>query len=198
MYGYFACVYICAHMCLVPMRPKVGIRFPGTGVGPRNQSGSSEKQQVFWNSEPRLHPCLVLCHSSRQVTNAPAHSQYQECWAWRTPLISALERQRQVDFCEFEANKASSRISRTAQRNLSPKRSGFPFLIMCLYFHFMYIYILYMCVCVYNVDILWVKPVNLMPAGIKQKTQVFLHTNNTSGFRLLSLLPLLPETWLLF
>ena len=40
------------------------------------------------------------------------------------PLFSALRRQRQVDFCEFEASlvyRVSSRTSRAMQRTLSQK-----------------------------------------------------------------------------
>ena len=45
---------------------------------------------------------------------------------WRTPLIPALGRQRQVDLCEFEASlvsRASARIgSKATQRNPVSKK----------------------------------------------------------------------------
>jgi hypothetical protein len=43
------------------------------------------------------------------------------------PLIPALERQRQADFCEFEAKliyRVSSRTTRTTQRNPVLKNQG--------------------------------------------------------------------------
>jgi hypothetical protein len=48
---------------------------------------------------------------------------------WLKPLISSLERQKQVDLCEFKASlvyRASSRIARARQRNLVSKNQTKP------------------------------------------------------------------------
>ena len=58
-------------------------------------------------------------HTCRQNINS--HKVKDGQWWWQhTPLIPALGRQRQVDFCEFKANlvyKASSRTAMVTQRN---------------------------------------------------------------------------------
>ena len=58
---------------------------------------------------------LHICTCSHKCTNT------HRGWAvWRTPLIPALWRQRQVDLCEFEASliyRVSSRTAKVTQRN---------------------------------------------------------------------------------
>jgi hypothetical protein len=52
---------------------------------------------------------------------------YQPGQWQRTPLISALRRQRKADLCEFKAclvYRVSSRIARATQRNPVSKKKG--------------------------------------------------------------------------
>ena len=45
-------------------------------------------------------------------------------WWWHTPLIPTLEKQREVDFCEFEVSlvyRENSRTARATERNTVSK-----------------------------------------------------------------------------
>ena len=81
---------------------------------------------TFWNLRIHFHWMSVDVVSSSYLPFLNFFSYYclktiTVAWQlWRTPLIPAFGRQRQVDLCEFEASlvyRVSSRTDRVTQRN---------------------------------------------------------------------------------
>ena len=57
-----------------------------------------------WDMSERISPSAKQKSHVQDNTPVPLFRMLLAGWWWRTPLIPALKRQRQVDLCEFEAS----------------------------------------------------------------------------------------------